>query len=426
MAYDIMTSAQKLEKEKKWLEAATLYEQLLDTSSTVEIYERAAWCFSRAEEYKKAIEYFSKSHELEPLSAKWPYMIGYQYYAQQDWIPAIEWFEKALERYKDYFVVKYRLANAFNETVGTYYQLKQAEYWKALEHLKDCHRLWDSFNESKKQRERSNYFDVNFLHGKMLMNFPRHYLEAIDLFQAALDINSHDVDARYNLANTHYLNGEYLKAKENLPTVEKYYVILLNAKIETKLYNYKEAILLYNQLLKRKKQDYVFTLLSEVYLLNNEVDKAYKASQQAIFLGSNNHKNYFGLAQVYYHYGLLDKAIETLDQASKTKRVKYNSSYDESDEFKEKILMEKTYGYKDDPKLIRDLEGSVESRQSEQSVICHYNHNEGYGFIKTEPNNIFFHVSNCKYRNIEVGDKVEFSIITTDRGLNAVDVKKID
>ena len=40
-----------------------------------------------------------------------------------------------------------------------------------MQHLKTtCHCLWDTFDESKKQKERSTYYDINFLHGKILMD----------------------------------------------------------------------------------------------------------------------------------------------------------------------------------------------------------------------------------------------------------------
>lgn len=429
MGNSVFAAAQKLEKEKKWIDAATLYEQLLSISPTIENYEKAAWCFSRAEEYDKAIEYCLKLHELEPRSAKWLYMIGYQYYSQFEWKTAIEWFEKALEQDPDYFVAKYRIAYAYNQLAGSYMQLKKAEYWKARGHLEDCHRLWASYDDLDKQKEHTTYFGVNFLHGKMLMNLPQHYSEAINLFQAALNIVPTHVHAKYNLAKVYYSNGDFRKAKENLPAEKEFYIDELKAKIDTQLGDYQEAISIYKELLTRRKKDYLYTLLAETYMLNNEPEKAYKASQQAIKLGNRNHKNYYVMAQVYYHYGLLDKAIEDLELASELKYAKYKASYNEADELKEKILREKPYDYKDNTKLIEKLVATdmpPAKPSIEQSEVCYYNSDKGYGFIKRDPNNIFFHISDCKYSDIAEGDVVEFSTINRDRGLNAVDIKKID
>lgn len=426
MESNIMHSAQELEKEFKWTEAATQYVHLLDNSPTVAIYERAAWCFSRAEKYEKAIEYLLKLHELEPLSAKWLYMIGYQYYCQKEWNNAIEWFEKSLERYPDYFVVKYRLAYAYVQVAGTYKKLTKAEYWKAIGHLKDCHKLWDTFDDIKRQKERNTYFDVNFLHGKILMDLPRHYSQAIDLFQTALSIKPTDEFAKYNLAKTFYLSGEYQKAQENIPAGNQYYIVELTAYTKAKLGNYQKAISIVDQLLLRRKRDYLYTFLAEVYLLKADPEKAYIAAQQAISLGKKNHKNYYVMAKVYYSYGLLDKAVQALEFAIKIKQVKYDSSYIECDELREKILQEKPLDYKENLALLEKLEGLVTTSRSEQSVICRYNAEKGFGFIKGTPKDIFFHISNCKYHNIAVGDHVRFSTTNTERGPMAINVIKIE
>jgi tetratricopeptide (TPR) repeat protein/cold shock CspA family protein len=426
MDSSIMRSAQELENELKWTEAAAQYVQLLDDSPSVDVYERAAWCFSRAGEYQNAIEYLLKLHELEPLSAKWLYMIGYQYYCQKEWNGAIEWFEKALKCYPDYFIVKYRLAYAYVQTAGIYKKLTKAEYWKAIGHLKDCHKLWDTFDDIKRQKERNTYFDVNFLHGKILMDLPRHYSQAINLFQTALGIKPTDEFAKYNLAKTFYLSGEYQKAQENIPAGNQYYIVELTAYTEAKLGNYQKAISIVDQLLLQRKSDYLYAFLAEVYMLETNPEKAYKAARQALSLGKKNHKNYYVIAKVYYHYGLLDKAVESLELAIKMKQSKYDASYAECDELREKILQEKSSDYKDDPKLIEKLDGLIAAPRFEQSVICRYNSEKGFGFIKGNLKDIFFHVSNCNYRNIAVGDSVRFSTTTTERGLMAVDVRKVD
>ena len=428
MNIDIMQSAQALEKEAKWLEAASLYAQLLDGSPTIAVYERIAWCFSRAGQYQKAIEYLLKLHELEPQSAKWLYMIGYQYYCQKNWPIAIEWFEKALEHYPDYFVVKYRLAYAYVQVAGTYMKLTKAGYWKAIGHLKDCHKLWDTFDDKKKQKERSTYFDVNFLHGKILMDLPRHYSEAIQLFKAALSIKPTDEFAQYNLSKTYYLNGEYEKAKDNIPSGNQYYLIELSAYTEAKLGNYSKAIAIIENLLHRRKKDYLYAFLAEVHLLNNELEEAYRAAIQSVSLGKKNHKNFYVIAKVYYSYGLLDKSIENLDIAIKMKRAKYEASFTECEELKSRIEDERPANYTDDIALIEKLNNfSISQKpQSEQSIICRYNSDKGFGFIKRNPADIFFHISNCTYRDIRVNDKVQFSTTTTERGLMAVDIRKVN
>ena len=422
-----MDLAQTFENEGKWGEAANCYVKLISDNSPLSLYERAAWCLSRAGSYSEAIKYLIILVKKDPASAKWPYMLGYQYYCQKLWRKAVEWFEKSLNIFPDYFVVKYRLAYAYVQIAGEYKKLTKAEYWKALGLLKDCHQLWNSYNEDKKRKERSTYFDVNFLHGKILMELPDHRIEAIQLFLKALEIKPNDEFAKYNLAKTYYLNGDFEKARDSLPISTKYFVVELSAFIEAKLKNYLKAISVINKLLLNRKKDYLYAFLAEVYLLNNENDEAYKMARKAIFEGPNNHKNYFLMAKIYYRYGLLRKAIEFLDLANKAKKEKYGSDFKESDILREEILTKISPIYQDDTNLLKKL-GELTTDLSEkirQGVICNFNSEKGFGFIKSSPKDIFFHVSNCKYTKISNGDHVQFTIVTSEKGIKAVDVSKL-
>lgn len=415
--------AQKLEKEKKWEDAAKQYIRVLDDDPSPAIFERIAWCLSRAGKYNDSIKYLQTLHELEPESAKWLYMIGYQYYCQKEWKRAIEWLEKALEKHPDYFVVKYRLAYAYIQDAGNFKKLTKAEYWKALGHLRECHRLWITFDENKKNKERHIYFEVNFLHGKILMDLPNHRKKAIKRFQAALEINPEDEFTLYNLAKTYYLDGDYEKAKEVLPDSNQYYVVELAAYIDAKLGEYEKAISAVTKLLSIRRRDYLYRFLAEVYLLCDNLEEAYKMAQKALSLGQNNHKNFFTLAKVYYQYGLLNKAIDYLDTATKIKQSKYELNYNECCDLREKILSIMPPNYHDDEILLSKL-NKLNDSHFQQGVICRFNTQKGYGFIKTGHQDIFFHVSNCKYKGISVGDTVQFRSTMTEKGIMAIDLLK--
>ncbi len=59
-----------------------------------------------------------------------------------------------------------------------------------------------------------------------------------------------------------------------------------------------------------------------------------------------------------------------------------------------------------------------------------FNSKKGYGFITPSDGgkDVFVHYSNISgngYKNLEDGDAVEFSTERTDRGVNAVNVRKI-
>ena len=88
----------------------------------------------------------------EPKMAKWKYMIGYQYYSQKRWKEAIRYFEETLNIKPDYFIVKYRVSYAYIQLAGIYKKLTKPEFWKALGHIKECHELWENFNDKTREK----------------------------------------------------------------------------------------------------------------------------------------------------------------------------------------------------------------------------------------------------------------------------------
>jgi tetratricopeptide (TPR) repeat protein len=424
---ELLQNAKELEEKCIWAEAAQQYCEALKSSDSITLHERATWCFSRAGIYSSAIEHLEILCERDPKFAKWPYMMGYQFYCEKKWDKAIVWFEKSLAINPNYFVVKYRLAYAFVQLAGEYQKLTKAEYWKALGHLKDCHKLWTNFNDDKRQREQHTYFDINFLHGKMLMELPNNQKEAITLFQKALQIKPDDEICKYNMAKTYYLLGEFEKAKQSIPLSNQYYIVELKAYIDAKLGDYDSAIDPIKHLLQRRKKDYLYSFLVEVYLLTNDLDCAYDMSERAISLGRNNHKNYYTSAKVYNKFGLLSKALSTLDIAIQLKAKRYGSDFLECKSLKDEINLKITPDYLDDKTVLKRLADrcSQNSEKIQQGTICKYNSDKGYGFIRSNGNDVFFHISNCKFRDITIGDEVAFRTESTVKGINANEIVRI-
>ena len=424
---ELLKNAKELEEKCMWAEAAEQYSEALASSDSVILRERAAWCFSRAGKYLSAIKHLEVLGKREPENAKWPYMIGYQLYCEKKWSNAVEWFEKSLAINPNYFVLKYRLAYAYFQLAGEYKKLTKAEYWKALGHLKDCHKLWGNYSEEKQQKENHTYFSINFLHGKILMDMPDNRVKAIDLFQKALQIKPDDESCKYNLAKTYYLLGEYEKAKQYVPLNSQYYVIELNANIAAKLGEYNKAIYQIKQLLQRREKDYLYNFLAEVYLLVGDLDSAYDMSEQAICLGRNNHKNYYTAAKIYYKLGLLSTAISKLDNAIQLKEKQYGSEYLECKLLRDEITLKITPGYSDDEDLLKRLANRfpLKSNAIQQGMICKYNLSKGFGFIGTGGHDVFFHISDCKYRDINVGDSVTFRTESTTKGIKAIEITRI-
>ena len=63
-------------------------------------------------------------------------------------------------------------------------------------------------------------------------------------------------------------------------------------------------------------------------------------------------------------------------------------------------------------------------------IVKWFDSDKGYGFIKNEDNeDVFVHFSAIKkqgYRALEAGQKVEYTVFKTDKGLQAKDVTVID
>ena len=62
-----------------------------------------------------------------------------------------------------------------------------------------------------------------------------------------------------------------------------------------------------------------------------------------------------------------------------------------------------------------------------KGTIKWFNNEKGYGFINGKED-IFVHYTSIKidgYRNLSEGEEVEYKLIKTDKGLQAIDVKPI-
>ncbi|NLX81134.1 MAG: cold shock domain-containing protein [Proteiniphilum sp.] len=81
---------------------------------------------------------------------------------------------------------------------------------------------------------------------------------------------------------------------------------------------------------------------------------------------------------------------------------------------------------------IEDIEISTPKMEEQEvetdmkGTVDFFNHGKGFGFIKRSGKNdsYFFHISNAP-EDIEEGNQVTFELERGDRGLNAVNIKKI-
>jgi tetratricopeptide (TPR) repeat protein len=106
---ELIGQAKALANDLKWSEAAdVLASALADDPENIVLLDKRGWYLSRAKRYAEAIAVYEFLASRRPGQAKWPYMVGYQYYDQQRWKQAIAWFDRALALRDQYIVVLYR------------------------------------------------------------------------------------------------------------------------------------------------------------------------------------------------------------------------------------------------------------------------------------------------------------------------------
>jgi len=88
---DCVKQGDQFASENNWTEAAKFYKHAteLDPGDN-SILGKLGFCHSRNREYEMAIEVLSELHEREPHMARWPYMIGYQYYDKKEYDKAVK------------------------------------------------------------------------------------------------------------------------------------------------------------------------------------------------------------------------------------------------------------------------------------------------------------------------------------------------
>ena len=420
---DIISKAEEFEKECNWKDAISIYEDLLKENKSVYILSKLAWCYSRYGNYSSAKNMCNMLIEIEPNNAKWYYMLGYQFYIENNWLDSIKYFERSLLINPEYFVVLYRISYAYLKCAGEYLKLTKAEYWKAIGYLNKAHTVWKSFDESSKKQEKDTYFHICYLNGKAFMLISNKNEEAIYYFNLALSLKE-DSNCRYNLCKSLFYSKKYEEAKNKLPNENKFYINELKAQIYFKLDQFDEAIKIVNSLIKYRKKDYLYCLLSEIYISKKDFKSAYNAACTAVKDNYKNHKNHYTLALAYYNLGLLYHAVDELKLAQNLKQKRYNSDYFECNTLLKKIESKIDDNYKEDEMLLSSISLS---RSSHTGFIEDYNSKRGYGFINCDKNSkMFFHISNVKHGKLKKGDKVKYNIKTTNKGKEAINVTVIN
>lgn len=384
------------------------------------LLEKKAWCYSRLGKYEKAIDIYNELLQIQPNSSKLLYSLGYQFYAQDDYANAIVYFEKALEYYPEYLKVRYKIAYAYLQLSGTEQQWTKDVYWKAINHLKDSHKIYNSFLEEEKEKEKSTYADICALHGKTMLGSVKYVDKAIELFTLSLSLR-YDENVQYQLAKGFYLKKDYESALDKLPQGSKSldYVQELKGLILSETCKYEESNEVLFKVLKHKKKDYILQRISQNYLCMGNKSEALKYSLQAIAADRKNYKNFLLCGRVNKELEQYRTAVNYLEKARTIKQKKYNS--DEPDALR---LIEEIDAITESNPY--DVKVEVDSAKCQTGYINKYNGTRGFGFIKSDSNgaDYFFHITSIKFKQKPiVGMRVSFEITQTEKGNNAINIE---
>lgn len=398
-------------------EGSLSYLNKIEEPLSDELLEKKAWCFSRLANYNDAIKIYLILIKKQPNNAKWLYSLGYQYYAQNKFEFAIDYFEKALVVFPEYFKVKYRLAYAYIQLAGTEKQWTKDIFWKAVQQLQDAHKIYKNYSDEQKLKEKNTYAEICALHGKSIMNSMKYIDRAIELLRQSLSLKN-DNDVQYQLAKAYYMKKDYRSALAELPTDEKcsFYVLELKSLILSAENKYEESNNILFKLLKFRKKDYIYQRISQNYISIGNYVQALEAALKAVRCDNRNYKNYLLCGKIYKELKQYKSALESLESARDKKQIKFANDEPEAVRLIDEInIITNGNPYNEVDKDVNDL--------TIESFIKSFNTSRGFGFIKGNKDDYFFHISSIKSTIMpKRGMKVKFEVIETEKGKEAKNI----
>lgn len=414
----LTTLAEEYEKNNDWQKALEIYRKL--DINKIQTLEKIAWCNSRLGNYEEAITYFLKCIEID-RTARYLYMIGYQYYCLKNWSKAIEYYEEAIKIYPNYLVVRYRLAYSYYQLAGKYKQFTKPEFWRCIGNLEECHKIWELYDNKNKAKNKSTYGDICFLHGKILISLDGKAKQAISLLKQACSIKK-DENYQYELAKAYYKNKDIQKAKELIPKSNKYYIEELKIYILIAENKYDEALYEVKKLSKKRNKEYIKIIEAYIHINLKNYKQAYNLLNRIIEQNSKNHKAHYYLALLYKENQLLIHAKKEAEIANNIKINNYGSIYSEATSLMNEINLQVDDNYIEDDRKLRKLQQRETKATGE---IVKYNNSRGYGFISYRGKNIFFNINDCLFKDVSVEMKVEFDIVHNKKGTQAININKV-
>lgn len=411
---EIIQHAETLETEKNWGGAIKEYSlALISDPNNPELMDKMGWCLSRNKEYNDAIIVFKDLVNLQPQTAKWYYMVGYQFYAQEKYTEAIEWFRKSLQLDDNNMKVLYRCGRA-------YVYLSQPEV--AVDYFTKCVNIWQSFDNLDKQKIFEHEYSRSCFHlGKYLLDIRKNPERAINAFEQALNYTNPEADDYYNFGKALFEANRYEDALKNFIKAQKLnshksYIIRYIAKTYLRLDNYQLAEKIYLSIPSQKRKPYILREMAEdLYIPRGEFDKAIEVLKIATRIEKENYYGHYLLGECYLEQGDIVTAYQSFQKAD----AKCNSTNRTSRNIKTRL------GTIKENAELENIDLDIYKSNTSSDIIKHFDHDRGFGFIKSHQGpDIFFHISNVTNSDkIALGVAVVYDgIEKSKKGLSAINV----
>lgn len=377
----------------------------------VEVAGKFAFALSRDGQYGDAVRVLEGLHVRQPEEPKWPYMIGYQYYHNQRWEEAIDWFTKALKIRPGYVKVLYRKG---------YAHVALGQENEAINALSDCIKEWERLTPDVQERDRASYGRAQFQLGKLLLKKGLSR-KASQHLEIAARFNSQDPDFLYELGQCHLKNNRLDDALREFQAADRIkpgtdYVIDRIAQTYMKKGDYSAAEQTYERIPNHRRRSFISQHVGMMYVEIGQHEKAIPQLQVALRKQPENHNIHYALGCAQEATGQLLEANASYTRAVNFRRKNFNLEFQGAED-----ALERT------SEMIKELPSDQVQDDSESivGVIDSYDDSRGFGFINTQSHErVFFHVS--KYvgsQKPRKGFNVAFSSETSPKGLRAVHVE---
>lgn len=412
----LMAEAKRLANEHNWSNAADTCSKARDLApNDIATLGELGWYLSRAKRYDEAIEVFKVLSLKEPAMAKWPYMIGYQYYDQQNWREAVHWFDKALEIRPTYIVVLYRKGYAHT-------QLEETDV--AREAFEKCVNVWRSLSDDEKERESKNYSDACFQLGKILLTLRQTRKAEVHLAEA-VKYDSSDAYKYYNFGKALLENGKPREALEQFQIADriepnKDYILVYIARAHMTLQEYSLAEARLESIPSKRRKHFVWSEIGELRLRQNQPKNAKSALLEATNLDPKNHNYFYRLGMAYQACNEIPAAHRAFTRAIDLRQRNYNLEFPEATE---RLVALKEYA----ASSRIEIDSATSVTTSPDGFIKTFKPDRGFGFIsRANESDVFFHISEVANPDaIAIGAGVSFELKESPKGLQAIKIKVI-